>query len=98
APKSLARRANWVDDASVGIPDLYTITALTLAETTLRMGRKSTSDSLIVDARGIATTTRRAQLFGLDKGNPLQPQDSAIDQLLNPRDSAPSSPVPAKRP
>jgi hypothetical protein len=88
APKSLTARPNWVDDASIGIPDLYTITAMTLAETQARLGNRASSDSLIAAARGIAKTTRRTEIFQLDKGNPLFGGDTALQNLLVPKETA----------
>ena len=85
--KSLAARNGWVDDASVGIPDLYVISGVTLAEALASAGRMAESDSVFQQSRGIAKAMRREAVFGFDK--PQQPQvipggDTAAKQLLGP--------------
>ncbi len=65
--RSLARRNGWVDDASVGIPDLYVISGLTIAEALANNNQGALSDSVFQDARAIAKAMRREQVFGLDR-------------------------------
>jgi hypothetical protein len=67
ATKSLAARKGWVDDASVGIPDLYVISGVTLAEALAQTGQTALSDSVYQQSKGIATAMRRAQVFGFDR-------------------------------
>ncbi len=93
ATKSLSARNGWVDDASVGIPDLYVISGVTLAEALASAGRMAESDSVFKQARGIAKAMRRESVFGFDRPQPqLAPSgDTAAKQLLAP----PVSPPPA---
>jgi len=89
ATKSLAARKGWVDDASVGIPDLYVISGVTLAEALAQTGQTARSDSVYQQAKGIATAMRRAQVFGFDR-QPALPTTPGADvgpqqQLLVPQ-------------
>lgn len=86
ATKSLAKRDGWVDDASVGIPDLYVITGVTLAEALGQVGRLAASDSVFADAHAIAKAMRRERVFGFDRPQPqIAPGgDTAAKQLLIP--------------
>jgi hypothetical protein len=77
ATKSLAARNGWVDDASVGIPDLYVISGVTLAEALAQTGQRARSDSVYQEAKGIATAMRRAQVFGFDRQPALPPMPGA---------------------
>jgi len=73
ATKSLAARKGWVDDASVGIPDLYVISGLTLAEGLAQTGRTAQSDTVFKQARAVASAMRREQVFGFDRMQALPP-------------------------
>jgi hypothetical protein len=87
ANKSLAKRNGWVDDASVGIPDLYVISGITLAEALAQMGQTARSDSVYQQSKGIASAMRRSALFGFDRqpNLPVTPgADTAAQQLLLP--------------
>lgn len=87
ANKSLAKRNGWVDDASVGIPDLYVISGITLAEALAQLGQTTRSDSVYQQSKDIATAMRRAQVFGFDRqpSLPVTPgADTASQQLLLP--------------
>lgn len=70
ANHSLAKRKGWVDDASVGIPDLYVITGVMLAEGLAQKDDINGSLSLFEQARGIATAMRRDKAFGFDRMAP----------------------------
>ena len=88
ATTSLAARKGWVDDASVGIPDLYVISGVTLAEALAQSGQIARSDSVYQQSKGIATAMRRAQVFGFDR-QPALPVTPGADvgpqqQLLVP--------------
>jgi hypothetical protein len=90
ATKSLAARNGWVDDASVGIPDLYVISGVTLAEALAQSGQVDKSRAVYEQAKGIATAMRRAQVFGFDRQPqlPIAPgADTAAQQLLLPPDT-----------
>jgi hypothetical protein len=107
-PKALIDRGDWVDEPSVGIPDLYTITGIMLAETLMRGGQPQQAQSVLATAEGIAKATRRASLFGFDRmrqqpqlptgDNPLQglvPGDTSAG--APPAGGAPAGPAPAPR-
>lgn len=88
ATTSLAARKGWVDDASVGIPDLYVISGVTLAEALAQAGQIARSDSVYQQSKSIATAMRRAQVFGFDR-QPALPVTPGADvgpqqQLLVP--------------
>ena len=90
ATKSLATRDGWVDDASVGIPDLYVISGVTLAEALAQTGKIGESRAVYDDSKRIATAMRRAQIFGFDRQPqlPIAPgADTAAQQLLLPGDT-----------
>jgi hypothetical protein len=72
-----------VDDASVGIPDLYVISGLTLAEGLAQVGRTAQSDTVFRQARAVATAMRRDKVFGFDRMQALPgvPTDSAATPL-----------------
>jgi hypothetical protein len=67
ANRSLAARNGWVDDASLGIPDLYVITGLSISEALANADRGEESDSVFHQARAIARAMRRERVFGLDR-------------------------------
>ena len=67
ANRSLAARNGWVDDASLGIPDLYVITGLNISEALANADRGEESDSVFHQARAIARAMRREAVFGLDR-------------------------------
>ena len=94
ATKSLTARNGWVDDASVGIPDLYVISGVTLAEALASAGRMAESDSVFQQARGIAKAMRREKVFGFDRQQmPVGPGgDTAARQLLTPPAAPPVAP------
>jgi len=90
ATKSLAARNGWVDDASVGIPDLYVISGITLAEALAQTGRMARADSVYNQSREIAKAMRRESVFGFERvAQPFaQPgMDTAAQQLLLPADT-----------
>ena len=93
ATKSLTARNGWVDDASVGIPDLYVISGVTLAEALASTGRMAESDAVFKQARAIATAMRREKAFGFDRVQSpavMPGGDSAATQLLGPVAPAPT--------
>ena len=95
ATKSLTARKGWVDDASVGIPDLYVISGVTLAEALATAGRMAESDSIFQQARGIAKAMRRESVFGFDRQQPaiFPGGDTGAKLLLTP----PAVPPPTKK-
>lgn len=96
APASLAARNGWVDDASIGIPDLYVITGLTISEALAAAGRGALSDSVFSDARSVARAMRREKIFGLDRPEfDLKPSDQPVPALLLPESGAAAPPLPS---
>ena len=100
ANKSLPKRNGWVDDASIGIPDLYVITGMTVAEALARSGNMAASDSVFLNAKSVAKAMRTEAKFGLDKANSVtgQPGDTALapPALVAPAPAA--APIPTKAP
>ncbi len=86
ANKSLAKRDGWVDDASVGIPDLYVISGITLAEALAATGRLRESEAVFQSSRAVAKAMRREKVFGFDRQtSPAMPGgDTSVQQLLVP--------------
>lgn len=85
ANHSLAKRNGWVDDASIGIPDLYVISGLTIAEALANNNQAALSDSVFRDARAIALAMRRAAVFGLDRPDFDEPIiDAPVPPVLIP--------------
>ncbi len=82
ARHSLALRNGWVDDASVGIPDLYVMTGLTISEALANAGQLAQSDSVFEQSRAIARAMRRERVFGLDR---LDLERVPADQPVGPR-------------
>jgi hypothetical protein len=66
-PPALIERGDWVDPPSVGIPDLYTITGIMLAESLARSGRAQESQQVLNTSEQVARAMRRASLFGFDQ-------------------------------
>ncbi|HYW31636.1 MAG TPA: hypothetical protein VE869_09035, partial [Gemmatimonas sp.] len=96
--KSLAERDGWVDNASVGIPDLYVISGITLAEALASTGRVEASNTVFNQAKTIARSMRREAALGLDRiASPTGP-DAAGQELLVPRDTTAAPPGSAKPP
>ena len=89
ATKSLAARNGWVDDASVGIPDLYVISGVTLAEALATAGQPQLADSVYQSSKAIATAMRRDKVFGFDR-QPALPASLLGDTATT--KTAPTSP------
>jgi hypothetical protein len=91
APKALIKRGDWVDQPSVGIPDLYTITGIMLSDALQRAGQPQAAQKVLADAEGIAKATRRTREFGFEGERSalpsLVPQEGAIPGLV-PADTA----------
>jgi hypothetical protein len=87
-PKALIKRGDWVDEPSVGIPDLYTISGILLSDALERAGRQAEGQKVLATARQVAHATRREAAFGFDRPAPaLNPAESPLQNLI-PADSA----------
>ncbi|HEU4629557.1 MAG TPA: DUF2723 domain-containing protein [Gemmatimonadaceae bacterium] len=71
-PEAIARRGEWVDRASVGIPLSYVDTGLTLASALAQTGRDSLVPSILARVERVAGATRTLEL--LRGAQPLQPE------------------------
>jgi hypothetical protein len=63
APKSIIRKADWVDRASVGIPALYVSTGFMVSEAMRTLGRNDEAQRVLATAEGVARATRLSDLF-----------------------------------
>jgi hypothetical protein len=87
-PKALIKRGDWVDEPSVGIPDLYTISGILLSDALERAGRATDAQQVLATARQVAHATRREAAFGFDRPTqPVSPAESPLQNLI-PADSA----------
>jgi hypothetical protein len=87
-PKALIKRGDWVDEPSVGIPDLYTISGILLSDALERAGRATDAQRVLATARQVAHATRREAAFGFDRPTqPVSPAESPLQNLI-PTDSA----------
>ena len=62
APASLARRSDWVDQPSIGIPGLVANTGVITGEALARAGNIAAADSVFQSVRGIAVAMRFTDL------------------------------------
>ncbi|HEX2718537.1 MAG TPA: DUF2723 domain-containing protein [Gemmatimonadaceae bacterium] len=63
AKTSIAKRKDWPDQPSVGIPYLYVATGGILAEALQRLGRPQDSNRILAETRAVAKSTRLDQIF-----------------------------------
>ncbi|HEX8849050.1 MAG TPA: DUF2723 domain-containing protein [Gemmatimonadaceae bacterium] len=63
ATKSIARRSDWPDQPSVGIPYLYLATGAVLSEALQRTGDPQAADRVMAQARAVAKATRLEDLM-----------------------------------
>src|SRR5688572_4332944 len=63
APKSIIKKNDWVDRASVGIPALYVSTGFMLAEAQRTLGATAQAQRVMATAEGVARATRLSDLF-----------------------------------
>jgi hypothetical protein len=63
APKSIIRKNDWVDRASVGIPALYVSTGFMLAEAQRTLGNDAAAQRTLATTEGVARATRLSDLF-----------------------------------
>ena len=63
APRSIIRKGDWVDRASVGIPALYVSTGFMLSEAQRTLGGNAQAQRILGVAEGVARATRLSELF-----------------------------------
>ena len=63
APKSIVKKNDWVDRASVGIPALYVSTGFMLAEAQRNLGNDAVAQRVLAATEGVARATRLNDLF-----------------------------------
>ncbi len=95
APKSLARRTDWTDRPSVGIPYLYVATGLMLSEVMQATGDTKGASRVLSQARAVAQGVKLTDL--LAQMEEPQPTSGAGAPLLVPQaDSPRGASVPAR--
>jgi hypothetical protein len=95
APKSLAKRHDWVDRPSVGIPYLYVATGLVLSEVLQATGDAAAAARVMADARKIAVGVKLNDLLGqLEQAAPSAQETNPL--LVPPSDTTRKTTVPAK--
>jgi hypothetical protein len=92
--RSIAKRHDWVDRPSVGIPYLYVATGLMLAEVLQATGDTTDAQRVLNQARQVAQAVQLTDLLAqmTEQRQPLPGQSP----LLTPTDSARGQPLPAK--
>ncbi len=97
APKSLAKRSDWIDRPSVGIPYLYVATGLMLSEVMQATGDTAGAKRVMSQSRDIAKGVKLNDLLGQMEA--AQPAAPTPNPLLTPQaDTQRSKSVPAKKP
>jgi hypothetical protein len=95
---SLAKRHDWVDRPSVGIPYLYVATGLMLSEVLQATGDSAGAAKVLREAKAVAQGVKLTELLGqLEQQAPPVP---AISPLLvpPPSDTQRGTQVPIKKP
>ena len=98
--RSLAKRHDWVDRPSVGIPYLYVATGLMLSEVLQATGDSTGARKVLADAKGVAQGVKLTELLGqLEQQAPPAPSVPATSPLLvPPSDTQRGKSVPVKKP
>ncbi len=95
APKSLAKRHDWVDRPSVGIPYLYVATGLVLSEVLQATGDAAGAARVMADARKVAVGVKLNDLLGqMEQSAPTLPESNPL--LVPQADTSRKTTVPAK--
>jgi hypothetical protein len=98
ATKSIARRTDWVDQPSVGIPYLYVSTGAILSDALQRTGQPQEAQKVMAEARAVAKATRLDDLLARyeQAAEPVNPfaNDTAgrIEVPLAPQTAPPIAP------
>ncbi|HEV7992492.1 MAG TPA: DUF2723 domain-containing protein [Gemmatimonadaceae bacterium] len=93
--KSIAKRSDWVDRPSVGIPYLYVATGLLLAEVLQATGDTKDAQRIMGEARRVAQAVQLNDLLA-QMTDPTAPSQGTNNPLLTPGDSRSGTAVPAK--
>jgi len=88
APKSIVRKGDWPDRASVGIPALYVSTGFMLSEAQRAQGHVDEAKRVLATAENVAKATRLSDLFNAAQS--LPPLGAEGDSR------APAIPLPVK--
>ena len=97
APKSLAKRHDWVDRPSVGIPYLYVATGLMLSEVLQATGDTAGAARVMAQSRAVAKGVKLNDLLGqMELAAPTPRQENPL--LTAPSDTQRKTTVPAKKP
>jgi hypothetical protein len=95
--KSLAKRHDWVDRPSVGIPYLYVATGLMLSEVLQQTGDRAAAVRVLSDAKQVAKSVRLNDLLAQMEQQQVLPPEPSGNPLLTPGpDSQRGRSVPAK--
>jgi hypothetical protein len=95
--KALARRTDWVDRPSVGIPYLYVATGLMLSEVLQQTGDRADAAKVLAQAKQVAKSVRLNDLLAQMEQQQAIPQEPQENPLLTPGSDSPrGKPVPAR--
>jgi hypothetical protein len=95
--KTLAKRSDWVDRPSVGIPYLYVATGLMLSEVLQSTGDAKEAAKVLNDAKQVARAVKLDDLLAQMEAQPALPQAGPVNPLLvPPGDTARGRTAPAK--
>ena len=96
AQHSLAKRHDWVDRPSVGIPYLYVATGLMLSEVMQATGDTAGAVRVMGQARRVAVSVKLTELLGqMELNAPTSPQANPL--FTPPADTQRKTTVPAKK-
>jgi hypothetical protein len=88
-PKSLARRHDWVDRPSVGIPYLYVATGLMLSEVLQATGDLAGATKVLNEAKQIASAVKLTDLLAQMESQPSPVGQGPVNPLLVPPSDTP---------
>jgi hypothetical protein len=95
--RSLAKRHDWVDRPSVGIPYLYVATGLMLSEVLQATGDSAGAAKVLAEAKQVAKAVKLTDLLAqMEQQQAPLPPTSPL--LVPPSDSQRGTPVPVKKP
>jgi hypothetical protein len=94
--KTLAKRSDWVDRPSVGIPYLYVATGLMLSEVLQATGDQKEAAKVLNDAKQVARAVKLDDLLAQMEAQPPLPAGPVNPLLVPPGDTARGRTAPAK--